>query len=79
MISDIPPFDLALSHDLYKTLLEPVKAGWSDAKSLIVVTNGALGLLPLGVLTVAPHELSSEGADSLPAIAPCHGCRAPTP
>jgi CHAT domain-containing protein len=61
MISDIPKFDLALSHDLYKTLLGPVNAAWSDAKSLIVVTNGALGLLPLGVLTSAPHELSNDG------------------
>src|SRR6185503_15213589 len=60
MISDIPAFDLALSHDLYKTLLEPVKAAWGNAKSLIVVTNGALGLLPLGVLTTAPHELSKD-------------------
>jgi CHAT domain-containing protein len=61
MISDIPAFDLALSHDLYKTLLEPVKAAWGDAKSVVVVTNGALGLLPLGVLTTAPHELSKDG------------------
>ena len=61
MVSDIPAFDLALSHDLYKTLLEPVKAAWGDAKSLVVVTNGALGLLPLGVLTTAPHELSKHG------------------
>ena len=61
MISDIPPFDLALSHDLYKTLLEPVKPAWGDAKSLVVITNGALGLLPLGVLTVAPFELPKDG------------------
>jgi CHAT domain-containing protein len=61
MISDIPAFDLGLSHDLYKTLLEPVKAAWGDAKSLIVITNGALGLLPLGVLTTAPHDLSKDG------------------
>jgi hypothetical protein len=60
MVSDIPAFDLALSHELYKALLEPVKAGWGKAKNLIVVTNGALGLLPLGVLTVAPHELSQD-------------------
>ena len=39
-----------LAHELYKSLLEPVKAGWRRANSLIMVTNGALGLLPLGVL-----------------------------
>ena len=37
-----------------------MKAAWGNAKSLIVVTNGALGLLPLGVLTTAPHELSKD-------------------
>jgi CHAT domain-containing protein len=60
-ISDIPAFDLKLSHDLYTTLLEPVKAQWGQAKSLVVVTNGAFGLLPLGVLTAAPYELSKDG------------------
>jgi len=61
MISDIPEFDLALSHELYTSLLEPVRAAWGDAKSLIVITNGALGLLPLGVLTIVPHQLSKDG------------------
>jgi CHAT domain-containing protein len=58
MVSDIPKFDLALSHELYRSLLEPVKRGWEDAKQLIVVTNGALGLLPLSVLTTSPHDLA---------------------
>jgi CHAT domain-containing protein len=61
MISDVPKFDLALSYSLFKTLLEPVKPGWSGAKNLIVVTNGALGLLPLGLLTTAPYELKEDG------------------
>ncbi|HSG34564.1 MAG TPA: CHAT domain-containing protein, partial [Sphingomonadaceae bacterium] len=60
MISDIPPFDLKLSHNLYRILLEPVQDVWSGAKSLIVVTNGALGLLPLGVLTTAPYKLPRD-------------------
>ena len=50
MISDIPAFDLALASELYSTLLKPVEAGWKPAKDLIVVTNGALGLLPLSLL-----------------------------
>ena len=33
MISDIPAFDLALSHDLYKPLLEPVKAAWGTPRA----------------------------------------------
>jgi CHAT domain-containing protein len=54
MVSDIPPFDLALAYELYGLLLQPVEAGWKPAKSLIVVTNGALGLLPLSLLPTAP-------------------------
>ncbi len=53
-VSDIPPFDLAAAYDLYKLLLKPVEPGWKQAKSLIVVTNGALGLLPLSLLPTAP-------------------------
>jgi CHAT domain len=51
---DIPPFDLGLAYHLYHVLLEPVEAGWKQANSLIVVTNGALALLPLSLLPTAP-------------------------
>jgi CHAT domain-containing protein len=57
MISDIPPFDLALGYELYSLLLKPVEAGWTQSKSLIVVTNGALGLLPLSLLPTAPAQV----------------------
>jgi CHAT domain-containing protein/tetratricopeptide (TPR) repeat protein len=57
-IGDIPPFDVALAHELYMLLLQPVEAGWRPAKSLIVATNGALGLLPLGLLPTGPSELN---------------------
>src|SRR4029453_382270 len=50
------PFDLALGHELYSLLLKPVEAGWKQSKSLIVVTNGALGLLPLSLLPTAPGQ-----------------------
>ena len=46
MVSEIPPFDLALAYELYGLLLKPVEASWKPEKSLIVVTNGALGELP---------------------------------
>jgi CHAT domain-containing protein len=55
MISDIPPLDLNVAYDLYTVLLKPIEASWKGAKSLIVVTNGALGLLPLSLL---PTEFS---------------------
>ena len=64
VVSDIPPFDLALAYDLYSLLLKPVEAGWKPAKNLIVVTNGALGLLPLSLLPTAPAE-ESDGSGPL--------------
>ncbi|MCJ9734866.1 CHAT domain-containing protein, partial [Bradyrhizobium sp. PRIMUS42] len=60
MISDIPPFDLKLGHELYELLLKPVESGWKPAKKLIVVTNGALGLLPLSLLPTAPAEVAAD-------------------
>jgi CHAT domain-containing protein len=60
MISDIPPFDLELGHELYSTLLKPVEAGWKQSKSLIVVTNGALGLLPISLLPTAPAQIDAN-------------------
>jgi CHAT domain-containing protein len=60
MISDIPAFDVALGHELYSLLLKPVEAGWKQSKSLIVVTNGALGLLPLSLLPTAPAQIETN-------------------
>ncbi len=60
MVSEIPPFDLALGYELYSALLKPVEAGWKPAKSLVVVTNGALGLLPLSLLPTAPVVLKES-------------------
>jgi CHAT domain-containing protein len=57
MISDIPAFDLNLAYDLYAALLKPTEANWRPAKNLIVVTNGALGLLPLSLLPTEPSRV----------------------
>jgi CHAT domain-containing protein len=62
MISDIPPFDLALAYELYELLLQPVETGWKQAKSLIVVTNGALGMLPLSLLPTGPATVADGTA-----------------
>ncbi|MFO0987826.1 MAG: CHAT domain-containing tetratricopeptide repeat protein [Alphaproteobacteria bacterium] len=59
-IGDIPAYDVVLAHDLYATLLKPVEAGWKSAKDLVVVTNGALGLLPLALLPTAPAPVSHD-------------------
>lgn len=60
MVSDIPAFDLKLGYELYSLLLKSVEAGWKQSKSLIVVTNGAVGLLPLTLLPTAPAEIKSD-------------------
>lgn len=60
MVSDIPAFDLKLAYELYGLLLQPVESGWKPAKNLIVVTNGALGLLPLSLLPTAPAEVAQD-------------------
>jgi CHAT domain-containing protein/tetratricopeptide (TPR) repeat protein len=60
LVSDIPPFDVALAFQLYGFLLKPIEAVWRDAKSLIVATNGALGGLPLGVLPTAPSQIDAQ-------------------
>jgi CHAT domain-containing protein len=59
-VSEIPPFDLALAYELYGSLLKPVEAAWQPAQSLIVVTNGALGELPLGLLPTAPAQIDTH-------------------
>ena len=57
LVREIPPFDLTLAYELYELLLKPVEAEWGPSKSLIVVTNGALGELPLGLLPTAPAQV----------------------
>jgi CHAT domain-containing protein len=61
MVSEIPPFDLTMAYELYALLLKPIEAGWQRSKSLIVVTNGALGELPLGLLPTAPSQGDPQG------------------
>jgi len=65
MVSDIPAFDTALAHELYTLLLKPVETGWNSASNLTVTTNGALGLLPLGLLTTAPGEVKAAADEPI--------------
>lgn len=59
-LGEIPDFDVRLSHKLYKALLDPVAAGWQEAKSLLVVPHGALGQLPFSVLVTKEAKLEKE-------------------
>jgi CHAT domain-containing protein len=55
-LTDIPPFDVVGAYELFAELLQPVEAAWRPASSLIVVTNGALGFLPLSLLPTEPSQ-----------------------
>jgi CHAT domain-containing protein len=61
-IGDIPGFDVALANRLYQQLLQPVKPAWKGAASLLVVADGALAQLPLGVLVTEPKPAPAEAA-----------------
>jgi CHAT domain-containing protein len=56
----IPPFDLTDAYELYSLLLKPIEPAWKTQRNLIVVTNGALGLLPLSLLPTAPSVVSAD-------------------
>jgi CHAT domain-containing protein len=60
MISDIPAFDVALGYELFNVLLKPIEGVWGKAQHLIVVTNGALGLLPLSLLPTGLTEIDTN-------------------
>jgi CHAT domain-containing protein len=62
VLGDIPTFDVARAHELYRELLEPVKAGWARAESLLIVAHGPLGPLPFHALVTAPVTLVDERA-----------------
>jgi CHAT domain-containing protein len=59
-IGEIPPFNVGEAYELYAALLAPVETGWKGARDLVVVTNGALGELPLGLLPTANVQLDMQ-------------------
>jgi CHAT domain-containing protein len=61
-VGDIPEFDLAMAHRLYRAILEPARSGWQDARSLLVVAHGSLGQLPMALLPTSPVTLAPESS-----------------
>lgn len=59
-LGDIPPFDIATSHKIFKQLLEPVKHGWKNSKNLLVVADGSLGYIPFSLLVTKTTKLQPE-------------------
>ena len=63
ILGDIPRFELKVAYRLYEELLEPVRAGWGEAKTLLVVADGALGQLPLSLLPTESVSLSETPSE----------------
>ncbi len=61
-LGDIPDFDTALAHKFFSQLLQPVKAGWDNAKELLIVTDGPLGALPFSMLVTNAKTRSADGS-----------------
>lgn len=61
-VTEIPAFDVEAAYQLYASLLEPVKAGWQTAKSLLVVPHGPLGQLPFGLLATQNQKPAADVA-----------------
>jgi hypothetical protein len=57
---ELPPFDLAKSHQLYETLLAPV-ADVIRGKNLIIVPSGALSSIPFHVLVTESPRAGLTG------------------
>jgi CHAT domain-containing protein len=64
-LDGVPPFDVTTAYELYSLLLKPVEATWKPANSLVLVTNGALGLLPLGLLPTAPVTVRADSGQPM--------------
>jgi CHAT domain-containing protein len=60
-VAVLPAFDVEAAHRLYRELLEPVRAGWQGARTLVVIPHRALAHVPFALLVtqakgVAPDE-----------------------
>ena len=52
-VEEIPAFNFALSHQLYKSLIDPVQSLLEGKTTLVLVPHDEIGQLPLGVLTTS--------------------------
>jgi CHAT domain-containing protein/tetratricopeptide (TPR) repeat protein len=59
----LPKFDVALSHDLFKRVLGPGQVHLKTLKALVITTNGALQSLPFNLLVATPPPAINEYVD----------------
>ena len=57
MLDEIPMFDLDTAYSFYRAFIEPVRQGWKNAKSIIVVPHGSISYLPLSILPTEKTKL----------------------
>lgn len=57
--------DLEAGWTLFSSLLQPVAAGWENARTLLVVANGTLAQIPLSLLPTARPAPLVKGAQPL--------------
>ncbi len=64
-IDDIPAYDVALSHQLYQSILAPVHSALHGKKVMLAVPHAELGQLPLALLTTKPdaQKYKPKGGD----------------
>jgi CHAT domain-containing protein len=60
ILDRVPEFDTAAAHRLYEKLVRPLEPSLAGVQSLVVIANGALQQLPLGVLLTAPHGAAPD-------------------
>lgn len=60
-IDQIPPFDVALAAQLYRSLIAPVEDVLAGADTLLAVPHGELGQLPLALLVSEPVAQPAPG------------------
>jgi CHAT domain-containing protein len=81
-LGDIPPFDVATAHELYKHILAPLEPDWGSADSLLVIAHDALSQLPFTALVTRPSGGPTGGAPlfsgykSIPWLARTHAVTA---
>jgi CHAT domain-containing protein len=59
-LGQIPQFDLDTAYELFRAFFEPVREGWENAKSLLVVPHGAFNYLPISLLPTKKLKLPAD-------------------
>ena len=55
-LGEVPAFDVRTAYAIYARVLEPVRAGWESADTLLVVPDQCLAHLPFALLPTKPAE-----------------------